>query len=248
MMRSRLRRPTSKSMTATLWPRLASPLASEADVVVLPTPPLPDVTTMISVKAESPGIWESWIECSMFAVISAPPRHRGRNPESILLFEHPERTLQRDSWFRASAARTDALLSNLVESQPASHLHLHNLQLAVFEKNLHGAPFVLRRDFLEHAIVAGDRNQFGAELTAINARRFVAQGARECAAAQRAIHVHTAVGQHFGAVCHRGDDHQIASARIYLLAGAHRLPMMLCRAGGRRGVHGRRCISGLRSR
>src|SRR5688572_26890199 len=47
MMRSRLRRPTSKSITAVLWPRRASPLAKLALVVVLPTPPLPEVTTII---------------------------------------------------------------------------------------------------------------------------------------------------------------------------------------------------------
>src|SRR4249920_29717 len=47
MMRSRLRRPTSKSITAVLWPRSARPEAKLALVVVLPTPPLPEVTTMI---------------------------------------------------------------------------------------------------------------------------------------------------------------------------------------------------------
>jgi len=54
MIRSRLRRPTSKSMTATFLPRRASPVAMLALEVVLPTPPLPDVTTMISAKLASP--------------------------------------------------------------------------------------------------------------------------------------------------------------------------------------------------
>src|SRR5690606_21878216 len=40
----------SKSMTATFLPRFARPHARLADVVVLPTPPFPDVTTMISVS------------------------------------------------------------------------------------------------------------------------------------------------------------------------------------------------------
>src|SRR5438876_5160607 len=44
--RSRLRKPTSKSITTVLWPRMASPAAIAAEVVVLPTPPLPEVTTM----------------------------------------------------------------------------------------------------------------------------------------------------------------------------------------------------------
>src|SRR3954468_3194484 len=51
MMRSRFRRPTSKSITAVLWPRSASPLAKLALVVVLPTPPLPEVTTTVLVIA-----------------------------------------------------------------------------------------------------------------------------------------------------------------------------------------------------
>src|SRR2546427_9124877 len=54
MIRSRLRRPTSKSMTATFLPRLARPTAILALVVVLPTPPLPEVTTIFSVNVLSP--------------------------------------------------------------------------------------------------------------------------------------------------------------------------------------------------
>src|SRR5690606_28461974 len=50
MIRSRLRRPTSKSITTTFLPRRARPHARLALLVVLPTPPLPDVTTMISAK------------------------------------------------------------------------------------------------------------------------------------------------------------------------------------------------------
>src|SRR5512139_1526969 len=44
--RSRLRSPTSKSTTATFCPVCASAAPSAAVDVVLPTPPLPDVTTM----------------------------------------------------------------------------------------------------------------------------------------------------------------------------------------------------------
>src|ERR1700724_2632153 len=43
--RSRFRRPTSKSMTTTFSPVCASAAPSAAVEVVLPTPPLPDVTT-----------------------------------------------------------------------------------------------------------------------------------------------------------------------------------------------------------
>src|SRR6267378_7614845 len=51
MIRSRLRSPMSKSTTATRFPRCASPHAMLADVVVFPTPPLPEVTTIISANA-----------------------------------------------------------------------------------------------------------------------------------------------------------------------------------------------------
>src|SRR5436305_7097200 len=50
MMRSRLRRPTSKSMTTVFLPRWARPVAKAAAVVVLPTPPLPEVTTTTCAK------------------------------------------------------------------------------------------------------------------------------------------------------------------------------------------------------
>src|SRR4029079_6660517 len=43
--RSRLRRPTSKSMTTTFSPPCASAAPRAAEDVVLPTPPLPEVTT-----------------------------------------------------------------------------------------------------------------------------------------------------------------------------------------------------------
>src|SRR6516225_5977812 len=46
MIRSRLRNPTSKSMTTVRCPRNANPAAKAAAEVVLPTPPLPEVSTI----------------------------------------------------------------------------------------------------------------------------------------------------------------------------------------------------------
>src|SRR5690348_10615953 len=160
MMRSRLRRPTSKSMTATLWPRWARPVASEADVVVLPTPPLPDVTTMISVKVELSS--NALMNCERSAVSGAATSMR--SPLTV---------------FRSQG---------------------RYLQLVAVQVNLHRLALVLRGDLLENAIVAGDGNEFRTEFAAIDARILVAQRAGEGAAAQRAIHVHVAVGQHFRAV------------------------------------------------
>src|SRR5690554_7532 len=54
MIRSRLRRPTSKSTMAVLWPRRARPVPMAALDVVLPTPPLPEVTTRILAKVIHP--------------------------------------------------------------------------------------------------------------------------------------------------------------------------------------------------
>src|SRR5690554_6415068 len=50
MIRSRLRKPTSKSTMTVLYPRRASPVPMAALVVVLPTPPLPEVMTRIFAK------------------------------------------------------------------------------------------------------------------------------------------------------------------------------------------------------
>src|SRR5688500_18979834 len=69
MIRSRLRRPTSKSITATFLPWRARPQAMLALVVVLPTPPLPEVTTMISAKCwSSVLLWvpTSWASVELF--------------------------------------------------------------------------------------------------------------------------------------------------------------------------------------
>src|SRR5215472_9952115 len=55
MIRSRLRNPTSKSMTTVRCPRNASPPAIAAAEVVLPTPPLPEVSTItLPAKKTSP--------------------------------------------------------------------------------------------------------------------------------------------------------------------------------------------------
>src|SRR5690606_33797670 len=68
MIRSRLRRPTSKSTMTVLWPRRARPVPMAALVVFLPTPHLPEVTTRILAnmihpkerrKRESMGLCEA---------------------------------------------------------------------------------------------------------------------------------------------------------------------------------------------
>src|SRR5689334_20592485 len=76
MTRSRLRRPMSKSMTATFLPLRARPHARLAEVVVLPTPPLPEVTTIISVNAGSPPS-KSGADPGEAQVVAGEPRLHG---------------------------------------------------------------------------------------------------------------------------------------------------------------------------
>src|SRR5690606_3862039 len=56
MIRSRLRRPTSKSTMTVRWPACASPAPSAALVVVFPTPPFPEVTTTIFATLRFPRV------------------------------------------------------------------------------------------------------------------------------------------------------------------------------------------------
>src|SRR5664279_2358274 len=64
---SRLRRPTSASTSATLAPACASAVPMLAVVVVLPTPPFPEVMTMARPRGRftvpSPGAGSSWSSC-----------------------------------------------------------------------------------------------------------------------------------------------------------------------------------------
>src|SRR5690625_1722203 len=191
MIRSRLRRPTSKSMTATFLPACARPVAREALVVVLPTPPLPEVTTMISAKVNLR------MSCGCPVWTSCLDELVGR-----------------------------ACLQRLDE------------QFFTIEPTLHGLAGKLARNFFEYAVVAGDGNQFGPEIGAVDARVGVALGANQRAAAQGAVDVDGAVGDHFRAVGDRGGDDQVAVARVDLLSGAHGLGVAQCDARLRRVFRG----------
>src|SRR5690242_20712382 len=92
MIRSRLRSPMSKSITATFFPRRASPQARLAEVVVLPTPPLPEVTTMISVNAES----SSFDACEVQVLPGKPGLYGPAGQIGGNGLEDPEHTGDRD--------------------------------------------------------------------------------------------------------------------------------------------------------
>src|SRR5882757_8784305 len=91
MIRSRLRSPMSKSITATFLPRRASPQARLAEVVVFPTPPLPEVTTMISVNGWVSWVWVSFANSGETQIFSREPRlHRHSGELRWNRLEHTE--------------------------------------------------------------------------------------------------------------------------------------------------------------
>src|SRR5688572_1266441 len=192
MTRSRLRRPMSKSMTATRLPRRASPHARLADVVVLPTPPLPDVTTMIS---------------AVFAALRAagPSAARARSAG------RGGATATDVSSDVTSSTRSVSLVASVMAYPP-------KVQIVAVEPRLHGFARQIRRDGLENTEHAGDGHQLGIEFVAEHSRADFAAHSSDRPAAQRAVHVHAAVCHDFGARadCARYD--QIAMTRVNPLA------------------------------
>src|SRR5690348_2047762 len=112
-------------------------------------------------------------------------------------------------------------------------------QFVLLQPDLHRAAGEFLRQFLEYAVMPGDGYDLCPEFAAEDARRLVAQRAREGTAAQRAIDVDVAVGQGLGAVGDRADHHEIAAARVHLLAGADRTVVLVSRGGRRCGSRGR---------
>src|SRR4051794_20619392 len=158
MTRSRLRRPTSKSTTTTRSPVCANAAPSAAVVVVLPTPPLPDVTT------------------STFAILV---------PLSF--------SIQRRSQDRFA-----------------------------LEPHLRPPPDDRGLQVVGGPVEAVDRQELGLEPAAEDARPRVAHGARDGAAAQDAVDVDRAAGDHLGAGADRSDHGQVALREHDRLAGPDR--------------------------
>src|SRR5664279_1621568 len=95
---SRLRRPTSASTSATLAPACASAVPMLAVVVVLPTPPFPEVMTIARPRgrftAPSLGAGSSWSSCistglSLAEKATENPRHAQRGERDVLAVEPP---------------------------------------------------------------------------------------------------------------------------------------------------------------
>src|SRR5690606_8148444 len=211
MIRSRLRRPTSKSMTATLWPRRARPQAIEALLVVLPTPPLPEVTTMISVKFGSSGTG-----CAR-ASVGGGSDGRAWNGDCRL----PRR--------RRGTATGCPFSGSLCALR-------RNVELAVLQPDLHRLAAQRRRQVFHHLVMPGDGDQLGMELIAEDPCLLVALGAGQCAAPQRPVDMHRAIGDDLGAGADPGQYGQVAVVGVDLLARTHQRrvdhPRTACRRGG----------------
>src|SRR5215831_15151149 len=185
--RSRFRRPTSKSITTTFCPACASAAPIAAVDVVLPTPPLPDVTT------------------STFAI-------------SYLLLQLPMNSIERRN--------------------------PHDLAI---QAGLRRLGTQARVQFLRGLVVAVDRNEFGFDLLAVDARGRVAVDARHRAPAQRAIDMDRAAGNDLGARADRAQYRHVALGEDHRLPGPHgtveqqrrllRLRLALWRLGFRRLEH-----------
>src|SRR5207342_570027 len=199
MIRSRLRRPTSKSMTATLWPRRARPQATLALDVVFPTPPLPEVTTMISAKFSLPS----------------PVRRRGAPFFFWRAFLKPGLV--------ARVLVVALCTTKTRRAGPAMHESVKrgDLQVLALQPDLHGLAAQFLRDVFQDLVAARDRDEFGVELATEDARLLPALRASQGAAAQGTIDVDGAVGHHLGAGADGGQYAQVAVGGIDLLAGAH---------------------------
>src|SRR3546814_308818 len=101
-------------------------------------------------------------------------------------------------------------------------LQHRDLQLFVFQPDLHRLAVQFLRDVFQHLVVAGDGDQFGVECTAEDTCLFVALRAGQRAPAQGAVDVHRAVGDDLRAGTDRGQHGQVAVVGVDLLARAHR--------------------------
>src|SRR5258708_4864933 len=133
MIRSRLRSPTSKSITTVLWPRNAKPAAKAAAVVVLPTPPLPEVMTTTFAKIPP---------FACVPVRSVGAISRGAFSGATRPIRNPN-VAQRSQGDQASISG---------DGQPVIH-----------QGDLHRRSLVLGRQLLADKIASGDADQFGLE-------------------------------------------------------------------------------------
>src|ERR1051325_3584919 len=143
MTRSRLRKPTSKSIATVFKPLCASPVATLALVVVLPTPPLPEVmTTTLDTRSL---LWS----CRAHSTVVPP------HCQIFLGF---------------SLSRLRERVGNVGEGKPCAGSQRARLALPVLEPDLGGLAPQSGRDLVGAHVRVGDRDQLGLELLAEDAR------------------------------------------------------------------------------
>src|SRR3546814_326502 len=128
-------------------------------------------------------------------------------------------------WLSAcTRARAPAIVGPPVSWTTATgprSLQHRDLQLFVFQPDLHRLAVQFLRNVFQHLVVAGDGDQFGVERTTEDTCLFVALRAGQRAAAQGAVDVYRAVGDDLRAGADRGQHGQVAVVGVDLLARAH---------------------------
>src|SRR5690348_4802808 len=207
MIRSRLRSPTSKSITTVRCPRKAKPAAKAAELVVLPTPPLPDVIT------------------TTFAKVPLPPKLSPGGGRCWLCI------VQRDRSGAQPPLRTDPPASF------GCRLASDDRQGIVNQRDLRRAALIFRRQLFADQIAPRYADQLGFEPSTEDSGSRVARGAGQRPAAKPAVNMDIAVRHYLGARADRGRHDQIAAAGIDLGTGADRLghDPGRCPRGRRRG-------------
>src|SRR3970040_2121512 len=120
-------------------------------------------------------------------------RSRGRGSPG------PVRACRRDGengWedgFGTDGAACPVLLPTC--SRSCGRLRL-DVDLLVFQPDLHRLAAQVLGDVLEHLVMTGDRDEFGMELATEDPRLLVALRPRQRATAQRAVDVHRTVAAH----------------------------------------------------
>src|ERR1700730_3356901 len=118
--RSRLRRPTSKSITTVLWPRNASPAAKAAALVVLPTPPLPDVITTTFANRSS-------LPLARPRILILRPAHTVAQPlwrPLVSISRNGQLVIDKDDLYRETALFGRQLLADQIAPGDADQLGL----------------------------------------------------------------------------------------------------------------------------
>src|SRR5690554_3138230 len=200
MIRSRLRSPTSKSMMTVLYPRRASPVPMAALVVVLPTPPLPEVMTRIFGKMTF--LTYLWIFGGAHKMLwpgavaaDRPGPVTALQATAYGCFRMGKQYLSKSCYLQAVPLKCD-LRRRLPQRLPAQ--------------------------VLGDLVLTCHRDQFGLQRLTEDPCPGIFTHPGQGAAAQRTVDMDVAVGKQLRAGAHRCQYYQVSTRCIYLLPGPNR--------------------------